>query len=211
MLILWYYLQVIRLIGKAIKEFAMIKEGDRILIGISGGKDSLSLLHFLLFMQRKSPVKYHIGCATVDPMNDAFDPSPLKKYIPSLGVPYFFETQNVFDRAAKHLSQQRPSICSFCSRMRRGILYAAARREGYNVLALAQHADDLAESFMMSVLHNGLLRTMKAHYTEGNGEIRVIRPLVYVREKQLRQYADKACLPVIEDNCPACYEEPKER
>lgn len=101
------------------------------------------------------------------------------------------------------------SICSFCSRMKRGRLYSTARANGYNVLALGQHLDDLAESFLMSTFHNGRLRSMKAHYAINERDLRVIRPFVYVREKMLRQFAESKKLPVISENCPACFEAPK--
>lgn len=103
------------------------------------------------------------------------------------------------------------SICSFCSRMKRGRLYHCARREGYNVLAFGQHLDDLAESFMMAAFHNGFLRTMKANYTVDGGDLRVIRPFVFVRERDLRTFAERVELPVIAENCPGCFEAPKER
>jgi len=120
----------------------MITDGDRILVGLSGGKDSLTMLQMLLALQRKAPIKFDIGVCTVDPMTEAFDPSPLKKYVAqTLKLPYFFESQPIIDSAEKHM--QRDSICAFCSRMKRGILYSCARREGYNVLALGQHLDDV--------------------------------------------------------------------
>jgi tRNA(Ile)-lysidine synthase TilS/MesJ len=90
-------------------------------------------------------------------------------------------------------------------------MYAAARREGWTTLALGQHLDDLAESFLMSVFHNGRLRTMKANYTVKEGDLNIIRPFVYTREKQLRAFAETKKLPVIAENCPACFESPKER
>jgi len=200
-----------REVGKAIQEFDMIREGDRVMIGVSGGKDSLTLLNILLDKKRKAPINFEIAACTVDPQAPEYDPSPLKAYMKALGVPYFYESQNVLETAKSVLDASRDSICSFCSRMRRGILYNAARREGYNVLALGQHLDDLAESFVMSAFHNGALRTMKAHYTNDNGDLRVIRPLVYVRERLMREYATLARLPVIDENCPACFEAPKER
>lgn len=103
------------------------------------------------------------------------------------------------------------SICSFCSRLKRGRIYATARNHGYNVIALGQHLDDLAESFLMSVFHNGRLRTMKAAYVNRQRDLKIIRPFVYVREKELRRFAQDALLPVIPENCPACFEAPKER
>ena len=105
----------------------------------------------------------------------------------------------------------RPSICSYCSRMKRIVLYATMRREGYNVLAMAQHLDDQAESFVMSALHNGALRAMKAHYVVDSGDLRVIRPMVYVREKEAEAFAEDSKMPIVAENCPACFEAPKER
>ena len=103
------------------------------------------------------------------------------------------------------------SICSFCSRLKRGRIYATARNHGFNVIALGQHLDDLAESFLMSVFHNGRLRTMKAAYVNRQRDLKIVRPFVYVRERELRQFAHEVCLPVIPENCPACFEAPKER
>lgn len=103
------------------------------------------------------------------------------------------------------------SICSFCSRLKRGRIYATARNRGFNVIALGQHLDDLAESFLMSTFHNGRLRTMKAAYANRERDLKIIRPFVYVREKELRHFATEARLPVIPENCPACFEAPKER
>ena len=97
------------------------------------------------------------------------------------------------------------------ARMKRGLLYSCCRKNGCNVLVLGQHLDDLAESFVMSAFNNGLIRTMSAHYTINEGDLRVIRPLVYVRESEMRKYSIQANLPVINENCPACFEAPKER
>lgn len=200
---------LLRPVGRAIADFNMIREGDRILLGLSGGKDSLSLLNILLHLQSYAPVKFKLGVITVDPMSESFDPSPLKDYVPSLGVPYFFESQPIMERGKEHMNNK--SYCAWCSRMKRGVMYATARREGYNVLALAQHLDDLAESFLMSAFHGGQLRTMKAHYTISDGDLRVIRPLVYARERQTRDYAQASALPVIMENCPACFGMPTQR
>ena len=106
---------------------------------------------------------------------------------------------------------QNNSICSFCSRMKRGMIYSCARKNGYNVIAMGQHLDDLAESFVMSSFHNGHLRTMKANYTIDKGDLRVIRPLVTCREALFKEFSERAQLPVITDNCPACFSAPKER
>lgn len=195
--------------GRAIGDYSMIRDGDRVLLGLSGGKDSLSLLQVLLQLQRKAPVRFELAAATVDPQSPAFDPSPLKAYAANLGIPHFYESYPILEQAKK--SMQGDSFCAFCSRMRRGLLYGAARREGYNVLALAQHLDDLAETFLMSAFFGGKLRTMRAHYVNEAGDIRVIRPFIYARERQTAAFAKNAGLPVIPENCPSCFAMPTER
>jgi tRNA 2-thiocytidine biosynthesis protein TtcA len=197
--------------GRAIGDFDMIRNGDRVLLGLSGGKDSLSLLHVLLQLQKKAPIKFELATCTVDPQSDQFDPSPLKPYMESLDVKYFFDSQPIVAEAQKTLAKDTDSFCAYCSRMRRGILYRVARENGCNVLALAQHLDDLAETLMLSMFFGGKLRTMKAHYLIDAGDLRVIRPFVYVRERQTRAFAQTAGLPVILENCPACFAKPQQR
>lgn len=189
----------------------MIAAGDRVLIGLSGGKDSLSLLHVLVaFRARLAPsARFEIACATVDPESDSFDPSPLKHYLADLGVTYHYLDQSIIALAKERM--QGDSLCAFCARMKRGALYSCCREHGYNKLALGQHLDDNVESFLMSSFHNGRLSVMKACYTNDAGDVTVIRPLVYVREKALRDFAYGVRLPVVEDNCPGCFEQPKER
>ncbi len=200
---------LLRAAGAAIADYTMIRPGDRVLLGLSGGKDSLSLLHVLRHLRDKSPVRFELGAATVDPSIEGFDPSFLQAYVPELGVPYFYRRQDIVARALK--TMRGDSFCAYCSRMRRGILYATAREQGYNVLALAHHLDDLAESFLMSAFHGGSLRTMKAHYINDAGDLRIIRPFVYVRERQTADFARRAGLPAIMDNCPACFSMPSQR
>lgn len=200
---------LLRPVGRAIADYRMIEDGDRILLGLSGGKDSLSLLHILYHLQRYAPVKFELGVITVDPMVEGFEPSVLKPYIAGLNLPYFYQQQPLMERAKDHMGKD--SYCSWCARMKRGIMYAIARKHGFNVLALAQHLDDLAESFLMSAFHGGRLQTMKAHYLIDEGDIRVIRPLVYVRERQTRAWSQNASLPVITDSCPACFRMPTQR
>ena len=182
--------------GRAIGDYRMIREGDRILLGLSGGKDSLSLLHTLHHLQQKAPVKFELLAATVDPQSDQFDPAPLKPYLAALGVPYFLESQPILEEAQKTLTKDSDSYCAYCSRMRRGILYRIAREQGCNVVALAQHLDDLAETLMMSMLFGGKLRTMSPHYLNDAGD---------------RAFAADAGLPVIFENCPACFAKPQQR
>lgn len=200
---------LLRCVGKAIADYEMIKHHDRILIGVSGGKDSLSLLHILAHLQGYAPVHFDLAAITVDPEIEGFDPSVLKTYMADLGIPYFYQEQAILEQAQQSI--RGDSFCAYCSRMKRGIMYETARREGYKVLALAQHLDDLAESFLMSALYTGQLQTMKANYLNDAGDVRVIRPLIYVRERQTRDFAQVAKLPVVLDSCPACFTKPTQR
>jgi tRNA 2-thiocytidine biosynthesis protein TtcA len=200
---------ILRQVGRAIADYEMIRDGDRILLGVSGGKDSLSLLAILLHLRTYAPVRFELGVVTVDPQVPGFDPAPLEDYYKGLGVPWFYERQPIMDQAKEHMGGD--SFCAYCARMKRGILYGTCRREGYGVLALAQHLDDLAESLLMSIFHGGQLRTMKAQYLNDKGDIRIIRPLVYCRERQTADFANKAGLPVVPDSCPACFTAPTRR
>jgi tRNA(Ile)-lysidine synthase TilS/MesJ len=201
--------KIMKVVGQAVKDWKMIEEGDRLLLGLSGGKDSLCLLHVLLALQKRAPVRFEIACATVDPQTESYDPSPLIPYIQSLGVTYHYLSEPIVELAKSKL--QGDSLCAFCSRFKRGLLYSCCRNFRYNKLVLGQHLDDLAESFLMSALHNGQVRTMKANYAIQAGDIRVIRPLVYLRETQTRDFSVSSKLPIINENCPACFEQPKER
>ncbi|CAI5724722.1 unnamed protein product [Hyaloperonospora brassicae] len=201
--------KLVRWVGQAMMQWNMIHEGDRLLLGVSGGKDSLSLLHVLLHFQKRAPIRFELACATVDPQTPSFDPSPLKAYMRALGVPYYYLSENIIERAMCEMNGD--SLCSYCSRMKRGVLYTCCRKHGFNKLVLAQHLDDLVESFFMSAMHNGQLRTMKAKYWNDQQDVEVLRPLAYVREIELKKFAYDSCLPVINENCPACFEEPKER
>lgn len=200
---------LMRPIGQAVTEFNMINEGDRVLLGLSGGKDSLTLLHALRHLQRHAPIQFSIAAITIDPEIEGFNPSMLKNYLAELNIPYFYESHDMTKQAEEQM--KKDSFCSFCSRMKRGMMYSTARREDYNVLALGQHLDDLAESFLMSAFHGGQLRTMKANYTNQDGDIRIIRPMIYVREQQTTDFSKENTLPVIPDSCPACFDMPTER
>jgi tRNA(Ile)-lysidine synthase TilS/MesJ len=201
--------KLMRMAGRAMREFNMIRDGDRILLGVSGGKDSLSLLHVLGHLRAYAPVRFELGVLTVDPQVEGFDPSSLPAYYERLGLPYYCVSEPIMEDAKTRM--RGDSFCAYCARMKRGIMYQTCREQGYNVLALAQHLDDLAESLLMSLFHGGQLRTMKAHYLNDSGDIRIIRPLVYLRERQTAAFAAAARLPVVPDSCPACFTAPTER
>jgi tRNA 2-thiocytidine biosynthesis protein TtcA len=200
---------LLRKVGKAIADYDMIREGDRLLLGVSGGKDSLTLLQVLCHLQTYAPIRFSLGVLTVDPEVEGFDPAPLKAYYEQLGVAWHYAEQAIMEEARERLDGD--SFCAYCARMKRGIMYSTCRQQDYNVLVLAQHLDDLAESLMMSLFHGGQLRTMKAHYLNDAGDVRIIRPLVYCRETQTGAFAAEAGLPVIQDSCPACFTAPTQR
>jgi tRNA 2-thiocytidine biosynthesis protein TtcA len=200
---------LLRQVGRAIADYGMIRDGDRILLGVSGGKDSLSLLLVLRHLRTYAPVRFDLGIVTVDPQVPGFDPAPLRDYYDTLGLPWHYERKPILEQARENMDGD--SFCAYCARMKRGIMYRACRREGYGVLALAQHLDDLAESLLMSLFHGGQLRTMKAHYVNDAGDIRIIRPLAYCRERQTADFASRAGLPVVADSCPACFSAPTRR
>ena len=200
---------LVKLVGRAISDFGMIKAGDKILLAVSGGKDSLSLFHLLRHFQRHAPIKFDLGVVTIDPQVEGFEPQALEVFFKKFDTPYFFEEFPILEQAKE--SMKGDSYCSFCARIKRGLMYKVARREGYNVLALGQHLDDLSESLMMSMCHNGKIQTMKAHYINDAKDLRIIRPMAYVRERQLADFAESANLPVIADSCPACFTMPTER
>jgi tRNA(Ile)-lysidine synthase TilS/MesJ len=196
-------------VGRAMADFKMLKAGDRVLLAVSGGKDSLSLFHLLRYFQRHAPIKFDLGVITIDPQVEGFEPQKLTAFFQQFDTPYWFEEFPILAQAKQ--SMRGGSYCSFCARIKRGLMYKVARREGYNVLALGQHLDDLSESLLMSMCHNGKIQTMKAHYINDAQDLRIIRPLVYVRERQLAAFAETANLPVIKDSCPACFSRPTER
>lgn len=200
---------LVKPVGRAINDFSMIKDGDRILLAVSGGKDSLSLFHILRHFKRHAPINFDLGIVTIDPEVEGFEPQALDSYFQKFDTPYFFEEFPIMEQAKE--SMKGDSYCSFCARIKRGLMYQVARRENYNVLVLGQHLDDLAESLMMSMCHNGKIQTMKAHYINDAKDVRIIRPLVYVRERQLADFAKNANLPIIVDSCPACFTMPTER
>ncbi|CAI5445360.1 unnamed protein product [Caenorhabditis angaria] len=206
-------LEMYKKVTDVIHQLEMIKNGDKILVCLSGGKDSLSLLHILHFYQQrckkaKSTV-FELGAITIDPGSSEYNPRPLIEYCRSLNIDYFYEEQDIIG-AAKKVEGLR-SICAFCSRMKRGRLAAAAQLHGWNVLAMGQHLDDLAESFLIGAFQNGSLTTMKAQYSTKDQTLRVIRPLVFVREKALRNFAEEKKLPIVAENCPACFNQATER
>lgn len=188
-------------LGKTNAEFKLIEEGDKILVGLSGGKDSLTLIHALKEQQRRAPFKFEFIAVTIS-YGMGEDYSHLQEHCKKYDIPYKIIDTSVYD-LAKEKIRKNSSFCSFFSRMRRGYLYTAALDLGCNKVALGHHLDDAVESFFMNFIYNGQLRSLAPKYTAGNGLV-VIRPLIQMRERQLRAFVEDNELQAIGDeSCPA--------
>lgn len=190
-----------RQLGRTNAAFALIEEGDKILVGLSGGKDSLTLVHALKEQQRRAPFDFEFLAVTVAyGMGEDFE--ALSKHCKKYDIPHELYDTNIYD-TAKEKIRQNSSYCSFFSRMRRGALYSAAEKYGCNKVALGHHLDDAAESFFMNLIYNGHMRSLAPKYRAGNGLI-VIRPLIQLRERQLEAAAIENHMPTIGDEaCPS--------
>jgi tRNA(Ile)-lysidine synthase TilS/MesJ len=193
--------KLIKQVGKTNAEYGLIKEGDRVLVGLSGGKDSLTLVHSLKQIQRRAPFDFEFEAVTVSyGMGENFD--QLIAHCKEHDIKHSIYETEIFD-IAKDKIRTNSSFCSFFSRMRRGSLYTVAQEKGFNKLALGHHLDDAVESFFMNMFYNGALRSMPPIYRADNGVV-VIRPLILCRERQLRAAAEENGMPTIGDEaCPA--------
>ena len=188
-------------LGKTNAEFKLIEEGDKILVGLSGGKDSLTMIHAMKEQQRRAPFKFDFVAVTVGyGMGENFD--KLASHCREHGIEHIIKDTQTYD-LAKEKIRKNSSFCSFFSRMRRGYLYSVAKELGCNKVALGHHMDDAAESFFMNFIYNGQMRSLAPKYTAQNGLV-VIRPLIQMRERQLRAFVEDNGIEAIGDEaCPA--------
>jgi tRNA(Ile)-lysidine synthase TilS/MesJ len=191
-----------RRLYRALVEFQMISEGDRILVGFSGGKDSAFLLYALSAIQQHSPVSFQIAAATIDlgfPSGDLIDES-MKTFVSELDIPYFIKKSNIAKVAFKS-EQKKP--CAMCSHLRRGSLNSFAVENGFNKVALAHHRDDAVETLLMSILYSGQIHVFRPVTYLDRREITVIRPLVYFREPEIEGAVRRIGYNPPENPCPA--------
>lgn len=193
--------KITKTVGTTNAKYGLIKEGDNVMVGFSGGKDSLTLLHSLAHLKKVVPFDFEFKAFTVTyGMGERLE--FLSKHCEKYGIEHEIINTEIFD-LAKEKIRQNSSYCSFFSRMRRGYLYSVALEKGYNKLALGHHLDDAMESFFMNFFYNGQMRSMPPIYKAENG-LEVIRPLIFLRERQLRAFADTNQIAVIGDEaCPA--------
>jgi len=199
-------------VGQAIGQFDLIEHGDRIAVAVSGGKDSLTLLHILAALQKRAPIDYELIPVTVDPGFEGFDTEGIRNYLLEEGFAPHVEAS---DAAAIIETRRRTgsSYCAFCARLRRGVLYTLADRLGCNKLALGHHLDDFIETLLLNQFYGGSLKGMSPRLLADNGRHTVIRPLVFVEEEEIIDFASHNEMPTVGCSCAfaACFDLNRQR
>ncbi len=190
-----------RQVGQAIADYGMIEAGDRVMVCLSGGKDSYTMLDVLLQLQKKAPVPFELHAVNLDQKQPGFPEHVLPEYLASLGVPYTILEQDTYS-VVKRVVPEGKTMCSLCSRLRRGALYTFAREQGFTKIALGHHRDDLVATFFLNLFFHAKLASMPPKLRSDDGEHVVIRPLATVREADIVEYADWKQFPIIP--CTLC-------
>ena len=186
-------------VGRAIADFGMIEEGDKVMVCLSGGKDSYTLLDILLQLQKKAPVRFDLVAVNLDQKQPDFPEHVLPEYLERVGVPFHIIEQDTYSVVSRVIPEGK-TMCSLCSRLRRGALYSYAEENGFTKIALGHHRDDLVATFFLNMFFHAKLSGMPPKLLSDNGKHVVIRPLAYVREDDIAQYAEAKAFPIIPCN-----------
>jgi tRNA 2-thiocytidine biosynthesis protein TtcA len=190
-----------RQVGQAIGDFNMIEDGDKVMVCLSGGKDSYAMLDILLNLQKRAPIQFSIVAVNLDQKQPGFPADILPAYLKGLGVDYHIETQDTYSIVKSHIPEGK-TMCSLCSRLRRGILYRVASELGATKIALGHHRDDMVVTLLMNMFFGSRMKGMPPKLVSDNGEFVVIRPLAYVAETDLEKWAVHRQFPIIP--CSLC-------
>jgi tRNA 2-thiocytidine biosynthesis protein TtcA len=200
--------RILQNVNRANRDFNLVNGGDRILVAMSGGKDSYGLLWVLQKMLAAAPVKFEVFAYHLDQGQPGHDPKPLESHLKELGVPFEIEYQDTYSRVLA-MTEPGKVYCAWCSRFRRAIIYKAARRNGCNKVALGHHSDDLIETFLLNAFFSGQIKSMPPRLKSDDGSEQVIRPLVYCSEAELRELSEHKKFAVMP--CQLCGSQDKER
>lgn len=197
------YKRIKNAVGRAIADFGLIEEGDRIAVAVSGGKDSYTLLHLLEALRKRAPIRYEILAINIDSGYPGYRADIIEDYLVRHGFACHMEKTNHFD-IIKEKRRPGSSFCSICARLKRGVLYTLAQQFNCNKLALGHHLDDFVETLLLNQFFVGSLKAMAASMLADNGETTVIRPLVYVEERDIITFSAMNEYPVVCCRCPVC-------